>query len=177
MEECRAARVDDVTRMAQLARMAIDELAPTRGGAVWKAREARSEPIEAGLERQLEEPDCRVVVGTIDGTVVGYAVTRIEHLGDGTHLGVVDDIFVETGARGVGVGESMIDDVIAWCREAGCIGIDAMALPGHRETKNFFEEAGFTARKLVMHHRMVSSDEPMVSSGEPVADRTAESSS
>ena len=32
--------------------------------------------------------------------------------------------------------------------------MDAMALPGHRSAKNFFEESGFTARKLVMHHRL-----------------------
>ena len=31
-------------------------------------------------------------------------------------------------------------------------GVDATALPGHRQAKNFFERAGFTARLLVMHH-------------------------
>ena len=34
----------------------------------------------------------------------------------------------------------------------GCVGIDAFALPGHRAAKNFFEEQGFTARAIVMHH-------------------------
>jgi hypothetical protein len=47
-----------------------------------------------------------------------------------------------------------MNDLIAWCRARGCTGMDAMALPGHRQTKNFFEESGFTARKLVMHHRL-----------------------
>lgn len=142
--------------MAELARLAIAELAPTRGGAVWQAREARREPIEHGFAAQLDQPGCRVMVGTIDAAVVGYAVTRVEELPGATRLGVVDDIFVEEGARGVGVGEAMINDLIAWCGSLACIGIDAMALPGHRETKNFFEEAGFTARKLVMHHRMTA---------------------
>jgi hypothetical protein len=36
----------------------------------------------------------------------------------------------------------------------GCSGVDATALPGNRATKNFFEESGFTARLLVMHHRL-----------------------
>ena len=67
---------------------------------------------------------------------------------------MVDDIFVEEGARQVGVGEAMMADLVAWCREQGCVGMDAMALPGHRSTKNFFEESGFTARNLVMHHRL-----------------------
>ena len=169
MEDCRLATAEDVTRLAELARLAIAELAPTRGGAVWKAHEARREPIEDALRAALDRPDYRVVVGTIDSSVMGYAVTRIEDLAGGMRLGVVDDIFVEEGARGIGVGECMIDDLIAWCRTAGCIGIDAMALPGHRETKNFFEEAGFTARKLVMHHRMA--EHPLVAGENPASAR------
>jgi GNAT superfamily N-acetyltransferase len=151
-EACRPAQPADVARVTELARAAIDELAPMRGGAVWKAREARQEPLDEGLAALLDDADARMVVATIDGVVVGYAVVRLEHLADGSVLGVVDDIFVEEGARQVGLGELMIDDLMAWCDERKCIGMDALALPGHRATKNFFEESGFTARKLVMHH-------------------------
>jgi GNAT superfamily N-acetyltransferase len=158
MEAARPATAADVPRLAELARAAIAELAPMRGGEVWRVREARTEPIEAGLEALLGDPDCRLLAGTLDGVAVGYAVARIEQLGDGSRLGVVDDIFVEEGARGVGLGEAMIDDLVAWCTERGCFGMDAMALPGHRLTKNFFEEAGFTARKLVMHHSLVDGE-------------------
>ena len=148
----------DVPRLAELNRAAIAELAPMRGGAVWKAREARQEPIAERLEELLDDPEVRVLVATIDGTIVGYAVARLEHLTDGAVLGVIDDIFVEEGARQVGLGELMINDLMAWCEERKCIGMDAMALPGHRATKNFFEESGFTARQLVMHHRFTEDD-------------------
>jgi GNAT superfamily N-acetyltransferase len=152
-EACRPAGVADVPRLAELNRAVIEELSPMRGGAIWKAREARQEPIEEALEELLDDPDARVLVATIDGTVVGYAVAHLEHLTDGSVLGVIDDIFVEDGARQVGLGELMINDLMAWCEERKCVGMDAMALPGHRATKNFFEESGFTARQLVMHHR------------------------
>jgi GNAT superfamily N-acetyltransferase len=159
MEAARPATTSDLPRLAELARAAIAELGPTRGGGVWRAREARAEPIEAGLEALLDDPDGRLLAGTVDGVIIGYAAARIEHLGDGSRLGVVDDIFVEEEGRGVGVGEAMIDDLVAWCTERGCFGIDAMALPGHRLTKNFFEEAGFTARKLVMHHKLTDGED------------------
>jgi GNAT superfamily N-acetyltransferase len=152
-EGCRAAEAADVPRLAELARAAIAELSPLRGGEIWRAREARAEPVEDGLADLLGDADARVLVATIDGVVVGYAVARLEHLGDGSTLGVVDDIFVEEGARQIGLGELMIGDLVAWCQARGCVGMDAMALPGHRATKNFFEESGFTARQLVMHHR------------------------
>ncbi len=153
MEEgCRPASTTDLPRIAELNRAVIEELAPMRGGAVWKAREARPEPLEDRLAALLDDPDARVLVATIDETVVGYAVVHLEYLVDGSILGVIDDIFVEEGARQVGLGELMIDDLMTWCEERRCVGMDAMALPGHRATKNFFEESGFTARQLVMHH-------------------------
>jgi len=154
VEGVRPATDDDLGRLAELARAAIAELTPMRGGTVWAAREARREPIEGSLRASLADDDTRVVVGTIDGFPIGYAVVRVEVLNNGSRLGVVDDIFVEPDAREVGVGEAMMSDLVSWCEERGCTGMDAMALPGHRSAKNFFEESGFTARKLVMHHRL-----------------------
>ncbi len=152
-EACRPAELADVLQIAELNRAVVEELTPMRGGAIWKAREARPEPVEERLAELLDDPDVRVVVATIDEVVVGYAVVHLEYLADVTILGVIDDIFVEEGARQVGLGELMIDDLMTWCEERKCVGMDAMALPGHRATKNFFEESGFTARQLVMHHR------------------------
>jgi GNAT superfamily N-acetyltransferase len=117
-------------------------------------REARPEPHLETLESLIARDDAAVVVGTIDGTVVGFGTVEIELLRDGTFLGVVGDLFVEEEARSVGVGESIADLIIAFCRGAHCIGIDAYALPGARTAKNFFERSGFTARALVMHHKL-----------------------
>ena len=156
MEGVRPATEADLPRLAELARAGIAELAPMKGGVVWAARDARPEPLEDSLAMVMDDPAARVVVGTIDDVAVGFAVTRLEQLANGTCLGVIEDIFVEEEARSVGVGEAMINDLVAWCDEQGCVGIDAMALPGHRATKNFFEESGFTARKLVMHKNLES---------------------
>ena len=154
MEAARPATEADIPALADLIRAAIAELEPMRGGAVWKAQQARREPLEDDLAAALASPDTRVLVGTIDEVPVGYAIGRLERLSDGSTLGVVDDIFVDVEARGVGLGEAMMQDLVSWCSACGCFGMDAMALPGHRLTKNFFEESGFTARKIVMHHSL-----------------------
>lgn len=154
MEGVRPATDDDLPRLGELARAGIAELTPMKGGAVWAAREARPEPVEESLKASLADDHTRVVVGTIDDFPVGYAAVHTEVLNDGSRLGVIDDIFVEEEARQVGVGEAMMGDLVAWCDAQGCSGMDAMALPGHRSTKNFFEESGFTARNLIMHHRL-----------------------
>jgi GNAT superfamily N-acetyltransferase len=129
------------------------ELGPNRGGAVFVAREARDEPLEEGLAAELEAGHA-VVAGTLDDVIIGYGVGRVEELRTGMKLGRITDLYVEPPARGVGVGECVVGALLAWFVERGCTGVDAMALPGDRETKNFFEESGFTARLLVMHHRI-----------------------
>jgi GNAT superfamily N-acetyltransferase len=154
VEQARRALAEDVARVAELARAARAEMAPNRGGALFLARESRDEPLEEGLASELKADDHAVLVGTIDDAIIGYAVVRAEKLRTGDTLGVVTDLFVESEARAVGVGEAMMEAILEWCNEQGCNAVDAFALPGDRQTKNFFEESGFTARLLVMHHRL-----------------------
>lgn len=154
MEAARPATPSDLPQLAALATEALAELAPLRGGAVFVHREGRAAPVEETLRRDLEADDATVIAGTIDDTVVGYAAGRTETLRDGTTLGVIDDLYVVEGARSVGVGEVMMGELLEWFRSQGCAGVDATALPGNRATKNFFERSGFTARLLVMHHRL-----------------------
>jgi GNAT superfamily N-acetyltransferase len=150
MEDARPATAADLERLAELAREARRELLPLRGGDVFVQREGRIEDFA----RDVDDDATMVLCGTIDDVVVGYAAVTLERLGDGRTLGRVRELYVEEGGRGVGVGERLIDEVIAWCSARGCFGIDAHALPGTRETKNFFETAGFTARLLVVHRRL-----------------------
>ena len=154
IEAARPATAADLERLAELAAAAVAEQVGERGGAVWAGREARGVPAEASLRRDLEDDDCLVLVGTIDDAVLGYAAVRTEVLRDGRVLGVLTDVYVEPEARAVGVGEVLIDAVLAWCTARGCAGVDGLALPGNRQTKNFFETFGFTARALIVHRRL-----------------------
>ncbi|HEX4778282.1 MAG TPA: GNAT family N-acetyltransferase [Acidimicrobiia bacterium] len=151
MESARRATRDDVPRVAELARAMRAELRSMRGGAVWSEREAWAEPLDDVFVSLLARDDARLFVGTIGDVVVGYGAVVVETLHDGARLGVVTDLFVEEGARAVGVGESLMGCVLAFTTEQGCVGVDALALPGHRAAKNFFEGSGFTARAIVMH--------------------------
>ncbi|MDZ7732450.1 MAG: GNAT family N-acetyltransferase [Acidimicrobiia bacterium] len=154
------ATVADLERIQELIGEAVAELRPLRGGGLWFWREARYEPFEPELRRALADDRSHVVVGTIDGYPVGYAVAHLEDLRDGSVLARLDDLFVESGARRVGVGEAMMDAVLDWCRDQGCRGIDALALPGNRDTKNFFEGFGLTARAIVVHRDLRDDEAP-----------------
>jgi ribosomal protein S18 acetylase RimI-like enzyme len=149
-EVARPAVDTDLVRLVELAVEAVDEQRDARGGAVWSRTLARRDPA-ASLVEAMADPDQVVVTGLLDDTIVGYAVLRIAQLEDGGLLAVVDDLYVEPEARGVGLGEAIMDLLVAHATERGCFGIDALALPGNRATKNFFETFGLTARALVVH--------------------------
>lgn len=154
-ELARRATTDDAGLITELARAAVAELSAQRGGAVWSRYGARSEPIDDAISAAIACSSAGgedlVLVGMLDDVVVGYAIGRAVVVADGGLLGVIDDLYVEPGARGVGVGEAMMDLILAWAAERGCFGVDSMALPGNRETKNFFESFGLVARAIVVH--------------------------
>ena len=108
----------------------------------------------AGFRHLLETDQVRAWVGDLDGATVGFAVSRLVELADGTSLAEIDALYVLPEARGVGLGEALMDEVLAWAAGAGAAAVDAVALPGDRVTKNFFERYGMTARALQVHRRL-----------------------
>jgi ribosomal protein S18 acetylase RimI-like enzyme len=154
VERARRATTEDVADLVTLARQLRSELEEHRGGRLWATRDADGEPLDAAFAATLARPDAVVVVGSIDEVTVGYGIVLVETLRDGTRLGRLTELFVEPEARSVGVGEAIAHEVLEHCRQERCRGVDVIALPGHRAAKNFFEEQGFTARAITMHHRL-----------------------
>jgi ribosomal protein S18 acetylase RimI-like enzyme len=154
VEAARPATPADLASVVELARSAILELEPQRGGAVWVRREARREPLEPTFQRLLDDAEHGLFVGTIDEVIVGYAAVRREEVYPQGALAVIDDLYVEAEARGVGVGEALMDELVAWARSRSCFGLDALVLPGNRASKNFFERFGLTARAIVVHRSL-----------------------
>ena len=150
-EAARTATEADLPAVVALVGAAADEKRDQKGGPLWFRRERRQGPPDAELKAAVGAEDHEVAVGTLAGTVVGYGLVRTERLGDGSLLGIVDDIYVDPGARAVGIGEALMNHLLEWCRAQGCFGVDSLALPGDRHTKNFFESFGLVARAIIVH--------------------------
>jgi GNAT superfamily N-acetyltransferase len=128
--------------------MARAEVMGHKGGPMWLVRDARCGHPAA------DAADALVLVGGFDDVVLGFAVVRRERLSDASALALIDALYVEPAARGVAIGEALMDEVVAWSTAHGCRGIDAVALPGDRATKNFFERFGLTARAIAVHREL-----------------------
>ncbi|MEI7755446.1 MAG: hypothetical protein WCJ32_13580 [Actinomycetota bacterium] len=139
--------ISDLARLQQLARQGIEDV---RGGALRLAEC----PVVADWNSLLDDSNIVIVVGTLDDSVMSYAVML---LSAANNRGIITHAFVEAEARELGLGDTMVEQFIAAVRTAGLGGIEAVALPGDRETKNMFERAGLTARKLTVYKALPSS--------------------
>lgn len=149
MEAARPAVGDDLHEISVLDDLARAELGAKRGGDVHLLT---VEPLSPGLQEALSDPDCLVLVGSIDGVTVGYAVARAS--GTETRIARLEALFVHPDARMVGVGAAMMDRILAWAEACGCSGVDSVALPGDRATKNFFESYGLVARAILVYRQL-----------------------
>lgn len=150
--DVRAADRADLDVLVELYREAEAEQAALRPS--WPIAAGLDEPIRLSFERILDAREPLLFVGLVDGVVVGFAWATIEPLrtqARGRPLGVIRLIYTHPEARGVGVGDLVLDRLLAELRERGVDLFDALVSPGHREAKNFFETHGFKARLIVMH--------------------------
>jgi GNAT superfamily N-acetyltransferase len=84
-------------------------------------------------------------VATFDDVVVGYLQLSVR-----ADIAEVRQVYVHPEARELGFGDWLLEAALEHARTVGCAFIEGVALPGDRDTKNLYERAGITARKIVV---------------------------
>lgn len=140
IEAVRPATSADAALLAELEADARAAMADQRGG----RRRLAEVPAVGDWTVVAALPD-RVWVATIDGAVVGYLELAVSD-----DVAEVRQVWVHPGAREVGLGDGLLEAAIDGARRIGCTVLEGTALPGDRETKNLYERAGITARKIVV---------------------------
>jgi GNAT superfamily N-acetyltransferase len=154
--------IDGPAGLAVVRQSVIDEIATERGGplflaersnrsALWLLDAANGTVADSGYISVLSE------VILADDALVGWSCTTVRALPDGARMATIEELGVESGARAIGAGELLLESILKWCRTEGCRGVDSFALPGARETKNFFETFGMKARLLTVHMNLLES--------------------
>ena len=157
MESARPATPDDRSAIVAIAERERERTVEQRGGPLFLRREVEAGTFADRLDRLLDGRDGLAVAGCYDGVVFGYGLVEWQELADGGALARITDLVVDEEIRASGIGEAMMDLIVEVAEERGCLGVDAMALPGDRETKNFFESFGLKARLLTVHRSLGSS--------------------
>lgn len=157
MEHARKADATELGFIAGLWAEAVSELDGQRGGFLLAGSLTRPD-LDAALKEAQSDPERLIVLGLLDGAGVGFA-SAVRDRDRREPVAAIEVIYVQPDARQVGVAEAMVGAVMRWADERGCVGVDAPALPGNRSAKAFFEDNGFTARLLVMHHPLARVEE------------------
>ena len=155
-ESSRLASREDIEILNLLRTEAVSELKHKRGGEIFLNLKTFSADSLANFSHWLTSSDHRVVVGLFGEAIVAYGVLKFSSTNDERRIASVKELFVMKEARSVGVGESVMDFLVDLAIENEVIGIDSFALPGDRETKNFFESQGMVAR-LIQVYRPIES--------------------
>jgi GNAT superfamily N-acetyltransferase len=140
-ESIRRLAAGDVLQVAELETEARASLVDQRGGNAHLAEVGAVGDWTALVGRD----DHPVWVSTIDGVVVGYLEVELR-----PPATVVRQVYVHPEARELGFGDGMLATAMQSARDAGCTVVEGTALPGDRDTKNLYERAGITARKIIV---------------------------
>lgn len=102
------------------------------------------DPHRLGLATLRGLAGWRVLVAGVDGAVLGALA-----LATTGSVATISRVYVTADARGLGIGEAMVARALDASWAGGCRSVDAIALPGDRETKNLYERTGLVARLIV----------------------------
>ena len=137
----RGADVGDAEVLALLEAEGRAAVADARGGAAWLEETPRADWARVvGGEGHVE-------IATVEGVAVGFLQMAAP---DARGVARVVQVWVHPEAREVGFGDVLLERSIEWARSVGATALEGEALPGDRDTKNLYERAGITARKIVV---------------------------
>ncbi len=105
--------------------------------------------VASNWSTEVNSKTVGIFVAGIDRTVMGYLLARLSSTAIG-EIATIEQIFVTKDARNLGIGDALISATVEWAKGLKIVALDALALPGDRETKNLYERAGLVARLITV---------------------------
>ena len=108
-----------------------------------------------GIETLLATPDATVLVAEQKGKTVGMAtMQRLVSTAVGAPVGIIEDVVVQKGCRGNGIGQALIEALIIRSESQGygrlAVGVDQR----NRSAIPFYEKMGFATSHMGLMYRI-----------------------
>lgn len=114
-------------------------------------RRAAAPGLKARFEQMLTLRDYGVWVAEDDGQVVGLVTANVrstlQHCGPSA---LIDELVVDAGARGRGVGRALIEAVVAWASQRGASEVEVSTMMDNEAAQAFYQRCGFEARAVLL---------------------------
>ena len=146
-ESARFATKSDLSEFENLFTQSRTEAATYKGYDIWHSLEALSGPPVAIFNDYLDSDNKTILIGEFDTVPVGFMLIHLFSI-DNEITARVDEVFVHSDVREVGVGEHLMTAAINWAKGNGAKRILGRTFPGDRHMKNFYERFKVTARLI-----------------------------
>ena len=108
-------------------------------------------PTEHELAEIAGAPGSTLLVAREGGTIIGALALTIYRTPTGLHARI-DDVVVETAARGKGIGEALSHEAIRIARVAGAKAVSLTSHPSREAANRLYQRMGFQRRETNVYH-------------------------
>lgn len=124
---------------------------------LWPDKLLEMESLRRVFSLALQEKEVRYICAEMDGVIVGFfSLTQRMSLYRQGRLAYLDEMVVEEGHRGKGVGAALLRYAEGAAREAGCKGL-SMDSAFHREgAHRFYEREGYTRTGVIFEKALLA---------------------
>ncbi len=133
-------RVEEATELS-------DDLVEAIGGLVRQLSSSSPPPSQAELEEIAASPATRLLVARDDGGAVAGTLTLVLFRIPTGLRAWIEDVVVDEGARGRGVGEALNREALRIAAEAGARTVDLTSRPDREAANRLYERLGFRRRE------------------------------
>jgi ribosomal protein S18 acetylase RimI-like enzyme len=117
-------------------------------------------PGRAHLEAMVADPDTALFLATIDGRIVGSLTLVLYRIPTGTKAWI-EDVVVDTDARGAGIGEALNRAALDAARARGAKDVSLTSRPSREAANRLYLRLGFEARDTnVYRYRLAPTPHP-----------------
>jgi GNAT superfamily N-acetyltransferase len=146
-ESCRFAITEDYADFEVLFAQSRQEASTYKASDIWLTLEALEGTPETIFNNYIADNEKAILVGEFNEVPVGFMLLKLFKLGEALAVRV-DEVYVHSEVREVGVGERLMNSAIDWGKQNGAVRILGRTFPGDRHMKNFYERFKVTARLI-----------------------------
>ncbi|ADW19192.1 Acetyltransferase, GNAT family [Desulfobulbus propionicus DSM 2032] len=144
----RTARPQDLEHLVELLRLLF---------AIEEDFNVNADKQRQGLALVLDDERSRVLVAEVHGKVVGMCTGQLViSTAEGGPAVLVEDVVVDPGHRGQGIGRALLDALATWARNQGASRMQLLADTNNRPALVFYDRRGWQRTALICLRRHLS---------------------
>ncbi len=116
-----------------------------------------AEPVDSALVRRvLADPAITMFVARHEGSIVGTLTLALFEIPTGLRAWI-EDVVVDSSARGLGVGEALTKAALNLAQERGATSVDLTSRPSREAANRLYKKVGFTERHTNVYRYFLES--------------------